>query len=77
MEEHLVESIIEKHVDCVSNNKPYVFTSFDKMDYKHKESKNSILWNKVKNCSLEIIGTGDGVFVSYYISGFIRRRLER
>ena len=47
-EEQLVETIIENHAQHASNNKPCAFTSFDAIDYEHKEIKKVILWNKVK-----------------------------
>ena len=43
MEEKLVEIIIEKHLEHVSNNEPCVLTSFDTMDHKRKEIKNATL----------------------------------
>ena len=65
-----------KKLECSSNNKPHVFASFDRTYYKCKEIKNTVLWNTVKYCMLEITGAGSGILFSNYFGGFIIRRLE-
>ena len=76
MEEQLVENVIEKHLEYISNETPYVFNAMEQMDYKRKEISNALFWSKVRSWTWEIVGTGVGMLISYYVSGFIRRRIE-